>query len=831
MSGDGRTTVPRQLRVFLCHASEDKPVVRDIYQKLVHANIEPWLDEQNLLPGEQWELVIPDIIRRCDIVLLCLSRTFLNKEGYGQSELRTILEAAKVKPMNAIYLIPFLLDDCEVPSYIRGIHYASRQIPGDFEKLLVSCEKRRSWLNDVHGMKIEPLHTQAAAPAPASLGASRDLPDPGERGGAAGALPATTPSGQHVTVEHFQGRASARPITVFLSYVHEDEALMHRLEVHLSSLKREGLISTWCDRYIQSGSRWAGVIDERLNQASLILLLVSADFLASDYCYQVEVKRAMQRHQAGEAIVIPIVMRPVDWKRTPFAQIQALPGKAKAITDWDNQDAAFVNVVAGIRKVVEQLAFSPLQAPSVAQATGVPQAPLVSAGQPGVAQTPEPARPVDRRRTARFGAPFPEAWNVVRRHNPFFTGRDQVLHTVFEGFGARNEGGMIPPYALTALGGMGKTQTAAEYAYRFREHYRAVLWVRAETQENLLADFQAIARLLDCPREDLHTREGLVQTMRAWFLSQTRWLLILDNADDLTLADRFLPRAARGHILVTTRAGAAAGQAQTLQLEPLGLDDGALCILRRAGLLAWNGQLADAPEASVEAAHRLTRLMDGLPLALEQAGAYINDTACGVRRYLNLYQQYRAEIQAIHHGQVPDYPEAVASAWRISRQAVEQSSPAAAELLRLCAYLAPEAIPDELLTAGAAALGPVLGPVVANPVALDQALGLLRKFSLLQREVDRQTELTRLSMHRIIQEILVDEMDETAQQLWAQRAVCAVAQALPLLPWPVLQAHAQNCLQLVERWQLRFPEADVLRRRVEQAVTEASQQEHACDES
>lgn len=801
MSGDVRRPVPRKLRVFLCHASEDKPVVRDIYHKLVHANIEPWLDEQDLLPGEQWELIIPDIIRRCDIVLLCLSRTFLNKEGYGQSELRTILEAAKIKPMNAIYLIPFLLDDCEVPSYIRGIHYASRQIPGDFEKLLVSCEKRRSWLNDVHGMNIEPLHQQAAAPALASPGASQDQSGPD------GALPATPPPGQDVTVEYFQGTTSARPVTVFLSYVHEDEALMRRLEAHLSSLKREGLISTWCDRHIQPGSHWAGIIDQHLNRASLILLLVSADFLASDYCYQIEVKRALERHQAGEAIVIPIVMRPVDWKRTPFAQIQALPDKAKAITDWSNQDAAFVNVVAGIRKIVERLALPAPQAPS------------------------EPVRPPSQRRTPRFGAPFPEVWTVVRRHNPFFTGRDEVLHDLFQGFGAQNEGGMIPPYALTALGGMGKTQTAAEYAYRFREHYRAVLWVRAETQENLLADFQALARMLDRPREDLHTREGLVQTMHAWFLTQTRWLLILDNADDLTLADLFLPRAARGHILLTTRAGAAAGQAQTLPLEPLELDDGALCILRRAGILAWNGQLADAPEASAEAARQLTRLMDGLPLALEQAGAYINDTACGVRRYLHLYQQYRAEIQAIHHGGVPDYPEAVASAWRISRQAVEQSSPAAAELLRLCAYLAPEAIPDELLTAGAAALGPVLGPVVASPVALDQALGLLRKYSLLQREVDRQTELTRLSMHRIIQEILVDEMDETAQQLWAQRAVCAVVQSLPALPWPVLQAHAQNCLRLVERWQMRFPEAEVLQRRVEQAATGASQQERAHDGS
>lgn len=149
---------------------------------------------------------------------------------------------------------------------------------------------------------------------------------------------------------------SANPINVFLSYAHEDERLMRRLESHLSPLKREGLISTWYNRQIEPDAHWAGVIDQYLEQASLILLLVSADFLASDYCYQIEVKRALERHQSGEAIVIPIVVRPTDWGKTPFAHLQALPTGSKAITDWSNQDQAFVDVVLGIRKVVESLA-------------------------------------------------------------------------------------------------------------------------------------------------------------------------------------------------------------------------------------------------------------------------------------------------------------------------------------------------------------------------------------------------------------------------------------------------------------------------------------------
>src|SRR5437764_13392759 len=108
--------------------------------------------------------------------------------------------------------------------------------------------------------------------------------------------------------------------------------------------------------------------------------------------------------------------------------------------------------------------------------------------------------------------------------------------------------------------------------------------------------------------------------------------------------------------------------------------------------------------------------MGGLPLALEQAGAFIEETACGVQRYIELYedQQYRYQIQQIHAGSVPDYPLAVASAWKVAMNTVEQSNPAAFELLRLCAFIGSEAIPDEVLIAGASALGPTLGPVAGN---------------------------------------------------------------------------------------------------------------------
>lgn len=150
-------------------------------------------------------------------------------------------------------------------------------------------------------------------------------------------------------------KLDASPVTLFYSYAHEDEKLRGKLERHLSLLRQQGLITEWHDRQIVAGTDWTQVIDTYLNNASVILLLISSDFLNSDYCSGKEMQRALERHQANEARVIPILLRPVDWKNAPFAHLQMLPTGARAITDWRNQDKAFADVAAGIRRAVEDL--------------------------------------------------------------------------------------------------------------------------------------------------------------------------------------------------------------------------------------------------------------------------------------------------------------------------------------------------------------------------------------------------------------------------------------------------------------------------------------------
>jgi hypothetical protein len=150
--------------------------------------------------------------------------------------------------------------------------------------------------------------------------------------------------------------APAGTTEVFFSYAHEDEPLLGELRKHLGILKRLGVIRDWHDRRITAGTEWKGQIDHHLDTAGVILLLVSPDFVASDYCWDVELKRALERHDRREARVIPVILRPVDnWHAAPFGRLQAVPTDGRPVTEWGNQDAAFADVARHIRTAVEDL--------------------------------------------------------------------------------------------------------------------------------------------------------------------------------------------------------------------------------------------------------------------------------------------------------------------------------------------------------------------------------------------------------------------------------------------------------------------------------------------
>jgi hypothetical protein len=154
---------------------------------------------------------------------------------------------------------------------------------------------------------------------------------------------------------------NGEPVELFYSYAHADEAYRLTLEKHLKLLQRQGVISAWHDRKIMPGSGWAEDLHHYLESAHIILLLISPDFIASDYCYDIEMKRALERHRTGAARVVPVALRPVDNCNAPFMQLQGLPEGFRPISEWDNQDRAFAAVAQGIRRLAEGLRYRPVQ--------------------------------------------------------------------------------------------------------------------------------------------------------------------------------------------------------------------------------------------------------------------------------------------------------------------------------------------------------------------------------------------------------------------------------------------------------------------------------------
>jgi tetratricopeptide (TPR) repeat protein/transcriptional regulator with XRE-family HTH domain len=402
-------------------------------------------------------------------------------------------------------------------------------------------------------------------------------------------------------------------------------------------------------------------------------------------------------------------------------------------------------------------------------------------------------------------------WNVPFVRNPFFTDRTQLLQHLYEHLNHMHSHGhaLTHSHALTGLGGIGKSQIAIEYAYRFREQYRAVFWVRAASRETLVADFVALAHLLSLPGQDEQDQLRVVSTVKRWLEQQEGWLLIFDNADEFSVITEFLPKGGAGHILLTSRAQATGTLAQGLSVEKLAIQEGTLLLLRRAKLLVPTASLDDTPQALLADAQTIVEALDGLPLAIDQAGAYIEEVGCSLSEYLALFQRRRSALLNRPSFVSFDYPYTVASTWSLSFQKVEQTNPAAAELLRLCAFLDPDYIPEALLTDGAAELSPILQDTLLDPLLLHEAIQVLRRYSLIKRDpVERY-----LNMHRLVQLVLKDGLDESTQRQWAERTIRAVNRAFPevaLETWAICERclpHVHSCVALIDRHSFAFPEA------------------------
>ena len=416
----------------------------------------------------------------------------------------------------------------------------------------------------------------------------------------------------------------------------------------------------------------------------------------------------------------------------------------------------------------------------------------------------------------RWGTGILTYWHVPFLSNPYFTGRDATLQHLHRLLAAANTQLASRVCAISGLGGMGKTQTALEYAHRYSSEYEAVLWVQASSRDILIADFARLAQILHVLKNEETDQTRVITAMTVWLKEHTPWLLIFDNADDLKLVSEFLPRQPHGASLLTTRSSITASRITTIALEQMSQEEGTTFLLRRISpetVEKQDGKREKRVEKSkLDAASELWKMMGGLPLALDQAGAYINAAQSSLNEYVSLYRRHRKALLEDRGETAPEHPDAVATTWSLSFQQVEQQNLAAAQLLQLCAFLSSDAIPEAILSKGAEHLPLPLQEIVTSDLLMHKAIKTLSAYSLMRRNAEDKT----LSVHQLVQAVLQDTLDTDAQRLWAERAMLAVNAAFPEPPFADwlqcerLLPHVLTCFSWIEQEQRPSLEASAL---------------------
>jgi hypothetical protein len=379
---------------------------------------------------------------------------------------------------------------------------------------------------------------------------------------------------------------TTKPIKIFYSYSHKDEWLRQELGKHLAALRQERLIEDWHDRRILAGENWEQAIADQLERADLVLLLISSDFIDSRYCYGIEMAKAIERSQAGSAQVIPIIVRACYWKPTPIGKlkVQAIPRDAKPVTSWSNIDEAFLSVVEAIFDVIQK----------------------GSGGEPdGGGKLVRPAAAAPRPGLRALAAAAAKRWNVPYARNRYFTGRESLITHVTPGLATGR------PVILYGDGGVGKSAVAVEYAHRHRRDYRLVWWIRAGTRETAFADYVALAEALNLPVAPREDHEALVSAVHDWLSNNPDWLLLFDNARDRAGLAEIIPSARTGHVIATSRSRQWDASVEALEVKSWSREDSIAYLLARTD------------ENDREAANSIADAYCDMPLALEQATAYV----------------------------------------------------------------------------------------------------------------------------------------------------------------------------------------------------------------
>lgn len=541
---------------------------------------------------------------------------------------------------------------------------------------------------------------------------------------------------------------------VFISYSHCDALWLERLQVYLAPFERRGQVRRWDDTLIAPGERWAQEIGEALARAKVAVLLVSAQFLASDFIARVELPRLLGAAEDQGVTILPLV---IDWcnyeRMAELAQFQAVNPPHQPLEAMSEIDAKAV-----LARLAAQVADA-LQGSA-------------AAGGDACAEEAESGRCV--------GLPA---------RNPLFTGRGELLEALG---GQLADGGRA---ALCGIAGIGKTETAIEFAHRNRNRYAWVLWSRAESVQPLVRGYCAMAAALGLPEAKGSDQLATARALQAALGTRGDWLLLLDSADDLGVVRDWLPAADSGSVIITSRSAALGGLAWPFELEPLDDDAAARFLLRRAGLAGADGAADPALHAAaVEIAH----LAGGLPLALDQAGSYIEETGCSLADYSHLWCDHRSQLLAERGEAGLRAGVSLFDAWGLSLDELQRANPNAAALLRLLAFFHGDCLPDEALQLGAALAGPDLAPILADALARNETYRDAQRFAFVRRDV----KTGKRGMHRLVQAVLRDTLPDNDRELWCMRALEVLNAASPeprFADWPACDKLAAHALAVLEQ--------------------------------
>ena len=586
---------------------------------------------------------------------------------------------------------------------------------------------------------------------------------------------------------------NSKPIKVFISYSHDSPEHSDRVLALSDRLRGPllGGIDAWIDQYEESPTEgWPRWMTKQIKDAGYVLVVCTATYQGRFDDEEVVGKGKGAKWESANITLdlyekesqndkfIPIIFSHSDVAHIPLT----LRGATHYNVSDDDEYEKLYRRLTGQKFIT---------APSLGKVQAMPRrnektSPVVSSDSqlPATHSLPHQAR-----RQNFYSQASMET--VPYGPNPFFTGREAVLDNISQNL---SRSGRV---ALSGLPGIGKTQTAVEYAYRHRGDYDVVLWARASSEEAIISDFAAIARALDLPLKDEQDQSLTIVAVKRWLVTHEKWLLILDNADDINLVGAFLPTEKKGHVLLTTRASATNAFSR-VGIEKMPDAEGALFLLRRAKIIGENIEMDKAPTEQRAMANAIAIEMDGLPLALEQAGAFIEQMGLGLEEYLQLYREEGAKLLAepstTGTGHAP-----VTVTFSLAFKQVSERNRAAADLIRVCAFLAPDTIPLEIFSKGATELGDNLSSVSGSTLELIKVVGEAGRFSLIHRDATRRT----LDIHRLVQQVLIDEMDNGERRLWAQRTVSALNTAFPDVDykeWPLcerLLPHAEHASRLI----------------------------------